>query len=105
MTDFRVGDEVVCVDAGLHPQSDALPDHICEGSTYVVRSVGPSPAKNEQAGCIVVFLVGIENRGSVSGLDMGYWPFRFRKVIRRDLQAWLATAVPAPHLDKRRVRA
>lgn len=92
MCDFKPGDEVVCVDDATLHGSDAPPKGIAKGGVYTVAAVGPSPTNNPIVrGRLVVFLVGTQNTGTVTGLDIGYAPSRFRKVQRRDLTEWLAT--------------
>lgn len=108
MSDFRVGDEVVCVDAQGCPE-------ITEGATYTVAHVvipgddyafdGHRIWKSDPSQDPAVWVNGGFLFWERPGVACGYRPSRFRKVIRRDLTAWLSTAAPAPHLDKRKVRA
>jgi hypothetical protein len=94
MCDFKPGDEVVCVFAGPWWDSD-----LCEYST--------GPAQNSV--CTVAGLVDDATYGVA--VELVGWPGDqfaaecFRKVQRRDLQAWLSTAVDAPEYDKRKVPA
>jgi hypothetical protein len=89
MCDFKVGDEVVCVD-------DSTPSHgvyywnpVVVGTVYRVAWVGLRP---DFVGDTVIGLAGHPNRHWLSGYDYGYFPHRFRKVQRRDLSAWLETS-------------
>lgn len=88
---IRVGDEVECIFAGPwrrmsgeapHPNTPAMGQVLRVVDTALVR--GRYPA--------LVF-AEFQSKWNVK---------HFRKVQRRDLQAWLRTAVPAPHLDKRK---
>ena len=91
MCDFKPGDEVVRYrDSGLPPHED---------DTTGVPPVG-------HIGHVLLVIEGPD--GWV--IDLDNWPAcpftgllaeEFRKVQKRDLQAWLSTAAPAPHLDKR----
>lgn len=90
---FRVGDEVVCVDA--RPQSSPVYGlngartwtAVRKGDVYIVGGLGVAWDGRTP----VVYLVGHENPDPFRN-DCGYGCFRFRKVQRRDLSAWLETA-------------
>lgn len=76
MCDFKPGDEVVCVDdAGLNSDGPRL------GGVYVA-----GPIQRSRRGGLFVRVCGYPDGG------LGYYARRFRKVQRRDLTAWLATA-------------
>lgn len=77
--DFKVGDEVVCVDAS------SFPDEVLEGPVYVVSEI-TAPG---WAGDVGIRLEGVASVWDWPG--QGYWVGCFRKVQRRDLTAWLAT--------------
>lgn len=73
MSGFKVGDEVVCVDAGFNPSSGAFAPMLVEGSVYVVSEIGIEPSN-----CIAWLNVeGVDSR-SICGLDAR----RFRPVHR-----------------------
>lgn len=100
MCDFKPGDEVVCVDAGLRPcrsRPTARPSGLVEGVVYTIRSVGLSRFDDVTP---VIWLCETANaRGQ------GYRADRFRKVQRRDLSAWLKTSVGnTDKLDKRQTK-
>ena len=90
---IRVGDEVVFVgNVDVHPEvpRGAFP---WRGKVLTVEAIGMVQDVP------TVLLLGHHNPKRRDG----YWAMCcFRKVQRRDLQAWLQTAVPAPHLDKRK---
>lgn len=110
MTDFRVGDEVVCVNDGAptgEPQVMSVdgyrwlgtkrPGGISKGTIYTVKAVGPSIAGTN---ALCVWLVETANY-TAHGVDIGYRASRFRKIQRRDLSAWLNTAATdTDHLDR-----
>ena len=103
MCDFKPGDEVVCVDARLQPRPDRLPcAPLARGATYTVSTVGLNPV-NE----VVVYLVGQPNP-CPGGLDWGYWPYRFRKVQKRNdrltIEAFL-TIKPGQFEEPKRTKA
>lgn len=101
---FKVGDEVVCVDAEPRaPLGTMLPNGcLSSGSTGL-----------ELGRIYKVFRVGATMRGYL-GVDVGYGPktganagfsqaSRFRKVQRRNLSEWLRTAATdeeTKHIDK-----
>ncbi len=74
--DFKVGDEVVCVDAG---RRDGREVPLIKNHVYVVSELA------ETVDGIGVNVVGIDI------FPDAFDPDRFRKVQRRDLTAWLAT--------------
>lgn len=90
---IRVGDEVE------HVGSVSTPDQMARWGTIVVPGNGDKGT-----------VLSVEVRGGYTRLQLSCRPFypsgydarSWRKVQRRDLQAWLQTAVPAPHLDKRK---
>lgn len=89
--DFKVGDEVVCVDAG---RRDAREVPLIKSHVYVVSDLA------ETADGIGV---------NVAGIDIfpdAFDPDRFRKVQRRDIHAWLATenTIEGPLRTKEPVR-
>lgn len=82
MCGFQVGDEVVCVDASKHPFYPR--SGLVEGAIYTVRRV----LCGGRAVHLFELLSGPERNGL---LHRGFRAERFRKVQRRDLNAWLAT--------------
>jgi hypothetical protein len=88
MCDFKPGDEVVCIIAGMLPwqgRDPALPTAgLTEGATYSVHYVGLDDDDE-----ITVWLNETGNFCD-DGIDWGYCPIRFRKVERRDWSVWLA---------------
>lgn len=99
MCDFKVGDEVVCVDAGAWrgPTRAArtMPPHgLAEGATYTVTGFGVTPWD----GSLTVFLAETRN----VGIGGDYRAARFRKVERRtdklSLTEWLSQ--PSGDTDK-----
>lgn len=85
MCDFKVGDEVVCVD------DSRMYGELIKGSVYVVRKVIPG----------YIYVHGYRSPTG-SGLD-GFWPDRFRKVQRRDMTEWLSCSVGnTDKIDKRK---
>lgn len=100
MCDFRVGDEVVCVQ---NPKSSSNATR--EGNVYEVARVWIHPVTNRA----VLDLFGTNN-GSQYRWESDFWghsAFRFRKVQRRDLTEWLSSSVGnTDKIDKRkRVKA
>lgn len=105
MCDFKVGDEVVCVDAtprvepGRAPTTDVLE----QGAVYTVTFMGLN-----RLGEVVVMLHLVQNGRP----DWGFHPDRFRKVERRNLTEWLSQSTdldeeqrfPAPVRKKERVK-
>ena len=85
MCDFKLGDEVICVNADHAPA-------LSTGSKYVVSYVGPGQTPGPW--------VSVE--GVLAAERLGKWaPSRFRKVQRPNLSAWLETAATdTDHLDK-----
>lgn len=94
MCDFKVGDEVICIDAKpdcMDPKANLL----VEGRVYVVASVG----NRSGDGALSVGFRCL--RPTKPGKCYGFTVRRFRKVQRRDLTAWLSTSVPnTDALDK-----
>ncbi len=108
MADLKVGDEVVCVD------SSGSAIELVTGAVYLVERIvlageifptSDGPAWNAAGDSVWVSGPGAFAFSSQRGAEPwpGYGPQRFTK--RRDLTAWLATAVKVPALDKRKVRA
>lgn len=100
MCDFKVGDEVVCVDA-MRAKSmrrpTGAPVGLVEGRIYTVRRVGVSWFDPAEA---AVWLQETDNVGG-----QGYRDRRFRKVQRRDLTAWLKASIGnTDKLDKRQTK-
>jgi hypothetical protein len=75
---FRVGDEVVCVDARGRPGCAWYGDVPIEWQVYTIRAVGISRLSGE----LGVWLNEIRNDGG--GIDDAYRAIRFRKVQRRN---------------------
>lgn len=94
MCDFKVGDEVVCVDARARPGRVWFKDVPVAGQVYTVVRVsffdgepvvGLSEIKNEHIGSTC------------------YAASRFRKVQRRNLTEWLSSSVGnTDKIDKRK---
>ena len=83
---FRVGDEVVCVDA-----SPSWVDGRCyfsEGGSYVISGFDTLPP--DGSGDLGVYIVGVKTPPYHD--DRGWSASRFRKVTKSktDIQAWLA---------------
>lgn len=99
---FKVGDEVVCVSRGAHPDWSKFEF----GLTYTVSAVYP-PNQNESLWGIDIEEVDfgdcVEMRdGRVVAVEVGWDARRFRKVQRRNLTEWLKTAVKdTDHIDER----
>lgn len=94
MCDFKVGDEVVCVNAGRIDKALAW-NPVIEGSKYTVSGI--HMLKNEPH----VTLSEVQN--VFGGEDLGYRARRFRKVQRRDLTEWLSSSVGnTDKIDKRK---
>lgn len=89
MCDFRIGDEVVCVDAS----KQRLGGPLVKGRTYTIKLI----LRNYG-----LMLMGERN----DGIDWrGHNPRRFQKVERRSLTEWLAQSVGnTDKLDKKKVR-
>lgn len=95
MCDFKPGDEVEVVKVG--PQSGLF---ISVGQVHVIREVSP---QRDQHGAIVSWddgeVMGVRLVGVVAPKpnsvhkDAHFHPKLFRKVQRRDIGAWLKTAV------------
>ena len=87
MCDFKVGDEVVCVDAEpdiVDPKANLL----VEGQTYVVALMDVHPDfKVPVVAFRNVRVEGHPNKG------YGFSASRFRKVQRRNIQEWLSQSV------------
>lgn len=87
--DFKVGDEVVCVDARAYRKRGDIyagcwltgETGLIEGRVYEVRRVGLCPCGTPGIDVGLPMVAGGFNRSD-----------RFRKVIRRDLSAWLETS-------------
>lgn len=96
MCDFKVGDEVVCVEA--HERAGLKVGH-----HYTIKDIAPSE-KPFWSDTIVVFLMELRNDGGGEiPWDTGFFPGRFRKVQRRNLEEWLTQSVGnTDKLDKRR---
>lgn len=90
MSDLKPGDEVICI------RMDRNPSMV--GCTYIVETVFLHPT-----GGPALTLVG-EDNGDPDPERACFWghaSYRFRKVQRRDLSAWLKTSVSnTDHLDK-----
>lgn len=91
---FKVGDEVVCVNAEQCPE-------LSKGHTYVVERVLDSfdtfsdyegNSVLNTFGLAIWVCGGFDFRDPESG-ESGYSPNRFRKVQRRDIGEWLKTSV------------
>jgi hypothetical protein len=80
MCDFKVGDEVVCVDAAVGAVRCGNTTGLEKGKVYVVLALGLTI--DGQPG------VDVGGRNVLGGFNYAY---RFRKVQRRDLGAWLKT--------------
>jgi len=81
---FRVGQEVVCVDAG--DQVEWLVDR----ATYTIRSMSNDGQ--------YLRLVGI----FPLGMDLGFFSRRFRPIVKTDISIFTAMLAPSP---KKRVDA
>ena len=75
---FRVGDEVVCVDASTDAGCRWIGDAPVEGQVYTIRALGPSRLSQLPG----VWLNEIRHCGK-GGWDEAYRASRFRKVQRR----------------------
>lgn len=96
MCDFKPGDEVVYAGRdGVPMRSDHREAHdIKRGMVFIVSAV--TPWKDTDLAAL-----------QLRGMSPSRWfdSRCFRKVQRRDLSAWLASAVEMPALDKRKVPA
>jgi hypothetical protein len=76
--DFKVGDEVVCVNAvGARP-GFVLYGHLVEGGVYTINRIGPNPSPFLDG--VSLWLKESDNVCQATGLNIGYRPDRFRKV-------------------------
>lgn len=103
MCDFKVGDEVVCVDASNVRGYDT---GIVVGGIYRVEAVdilsGTTALTGERATRAGLLLDGFRSRAKYGHYD----PRRFRKVQRRNLQEWLSQSVGnTDKLDNRQKEA
>lgn len=86
--DFKPGDEVVCVNASHREPVRSHVRYPVEGETYTVLWVNES---RTNPGALRCGLAGLEWT-TRQGTKGGHAVWRFRKVQRRDLSAWLETA-------------
>lgn len=103
MCDFKPGDEVICVRGGSGSYPDLGRVEIVQGRTYTVEAVwfpgdmGPTGLRIGAKPKVQLAEFGLLISGSNANFDAD----RFRKVRRRDLNAWLETAAAdTDHLDK-----
>ena len=102
MCGFQVGDQVVCVSRGEHPDWRFL----TVGGVYTVSSVYPPERGCDEWGIDLAEVpVGdaLEFDPQTGfWIGQGFLATRFRKVQRRDISAWLETAAKdTDHLDRR----
>lgn len=96
MCDFKVGDEVVCVDIGPGSNGVRLRSDLVIGSVYSVSGIWSDPRSRSG---VVVSVEGVDCT-TISG---GFAADRFRKVQRRDLTEWLSSSVGnTDKIDKRK---
>jgi len=94
MCDFKVGDQVVCVDASASYYHGF--NSLLLGAVYRVAAIDGLPP--EADGTIGLHLSEIP---TPAPSHIGWASRRFKKVQRRDLSAWLGTAATdTDHLDK-----
>lgn len=92
MCDFAPGEKLICVRFPFPELGDGSP--LTLGETYTCEDVYIEP---HNCDCGSWFAVEIIERPE----DV-YCACHFGRPGARDLAAWLRTATPAPHLDKRR---
>ena len=96
MCDFKPGDEVICVEgaAGRFPSLGWV--CLAEGATYTISAVWQAGEVGETGlRCAVAIVQLVEFghlRAAPDSPNCGFGAYRFRKVQRRDLSAWLETA-------------
>lgn len=80
-SDFRVGDEVVCINAqplhGNGPVCKSFLARLKEGDTYVIGDIRPATHHARQ------LVVGVTGIIAQNGQLYGYDPNRFRKVQKK----------------------
>lgn len=97
MCDFKPGDEVVCINDDYREQRRPHCRYATKGVVYRVLWMDESQSR---PGAIRCGLRGLEWT-TLDGARGGHAVWRFRKVQRRDLGAWLDTAAAdTDHLDK-----
>jgi len=96
---FKVGDEVVCVDDS--PWRSTGTKSLQKGKVYTIRDSDNLPPDHN--GDIGFHLVEVET--PFTQQNVGWSSFRFRKVQKRDLAAWLATENTVEGPVRKKVKA
>jgi len=82
-SDFRVGDEVVCVNTKPHPKNSPLCisylGRLTQGQSYVIREIRVSELRPDQ---VILGFDGIMSPNN-NGMLYGYNAQRFRKVQKK----------------------
>lgn len=84
MCDFKPGDEVVCVDAGLQWGFEPCP--LVKGAHYTVLGLIPARSVDGSNFGVIIDVRSAHREGA-------WAPSRFRKVQRRNIVEWLTQAV------------
>lgn len=101
MCDFKPGDEVVCVDIGPSKCGGRWGGDLVKGQVYTVWGITPYTDFYGDHGVALVELDAPDRPDCPELQFFAAW--RFRKVQRRDLSAWLETAAKnTDALDKPR---
>lgn len=106
---FRVGQKVVCVDAGKTPGINArgrAADYLKEGRVYTVRWVGECPHEPWRKLGVNIRLAEVNRGGDAERPEWNDFPFRatrFRPIVERSTDISIFTAMLTP--KKTRVRA
>lgn len=89
MTNFHVGQKVVCIDAAerdeTHPEANVIDgmDGLTKGAVYTIRSIQIDPGWGETTVCLSEIIRGRLSRFRGVEYEAGFSPERFRPVVER----------------------
>ena len=82
---FRVGQEVVCVDAS-DIRNDEFYIPVKNGEVYIISGINPETGNLLIKGCPYI----------AWGVDVGFRRHRFRPIVKTDTSIFTSMLVPAP---------
>lgn len=89
--DYEIGDEVVCIDISeYHPPAHHLYGGPRADGLQIDQIYRVIDIVHDDYGIERAFLADIQNP-NLFGYDSGFGSWRFRKVLRRNLEEWLGT--------------
>ncbi len=103
---FRIGQKVICIDATGGRGTDWYGDPPVEGGLYTIRGMRPTGVKRDGVEIITLYFKEISRIREVwSGLELGYWHYRFRALEERKDSAGMAVLRGLLKNPKRKVSA